>query len=321
MSDKPIRAAGYCRTSSEGQRDNTSIPTQREGIEAYCTQQGWQLVQFYVDEAKTGSTTTGRHQYEQLMRAAGRGEFDVVVVYAITRFGRDGADIIADARSLKRNFGINLVDTKGHFDTRQHTNTLLNFVHAGASEHERLTILERTATARIKRAKEGLLWSGERPMGRSYTKTGQNSGEWGINDTGRKLKALLQRYADGEPLGRLVKEFGFSGKFYIYNAVHRGRLSGVYAVTFHNPEIGIENLRVEVPAVPEVISPELERRVRERMKHNRVVNKEDCAKYRLSGYIRCAMCGHCCTGQLNYGVGYYRHPGPNKYAKGWKQCG
>ena len=41
---KPLRAVGYCRTSGEGQRDNTSIPRQRDAILAFCKLNDWQFL-------------------------------------------------------------------------------------------------------------------------------------------------------------------------------------------------------------------------------------------------------------------------------------
>jgi DNA invertase Pin-like site-specific DNA recombinase len=52
---KPLQPAGYCRTSSERQRDNTSIPRQKEAIAAFCRGNGWREPVFYVDECKSGA--------------------------------------------------------------------------------------------------------------------------------------------------------------------------------------------------------------------------------------------------------------------------
>ena len=57
-SDKK-RAVGYCRTSGEGQRDNTSIPTQKNAIEEYCRRTGWRFIAHYVDESKSGAKIAG----------------------------------------------------------------------------------------------------------------------------------------------------------------------------------------------------------------------------------------------------------------------
>jgi len=305
---KQLRAAGYCRTSGEGQRDNTSIPRQQEDVEAYCKKQGWRFVRHYIDESRSGSKVEGRDAFQQMMRDAASGQFDVIVVHNISRFGRNGADIIDGARTLKRMFGVEVVDTKQHFDTRDPRNTLLNFVHAGVSEHERLSIMERTIGARVKRAEQGLPWSGEKPWGREFQRTAKNSGTWIVSEKGQRLRSLLQRYAEGEPLAELVREYGFSDGRYVYHALRSGQLSGKYAVVFNTPDIGIVDVRVEVPGMPEVISPALEKRVRSRLKHNRTWNKQGRRTSLLTGFVHCAKCGYSLTGQLDHGVIRYRHP-------------
>ena len=55
-----IRAVGYCRTSGEKQRDNTSIPRQKAEIERFVSSNNWTLFGHYVDESKSGSSMDGR---------------------------------------------------------------------------------------------------------------------------------------------------------------------------------------------------------------------------------------------------------------------
>jgi len=249
----------------------------------------------------------GRDEFQQMMRDAALGKFDVVVVFDISRFARDGFDIIGNAKVLKQTFGIDVVDTKNQFDTRQSRNTLLNFVHAGVSEHERLSIMERMIGGRIAKARAGLLWSGLAPTGRGFRKTGKQAGEWFVSERGEKLRELLIRYAAGESLQTLVAEFGFSSPRLICEAINNGQLSGTYVARFNSPEINIVKLEIPVPQVPEVITPELEKRVRDRMAHNKTWNKECLKRYLLSGFIRCGHCGaalNCAT----YGpYKYFRH--------------
>lgn len=303
-----LRAAGYCRTSGEGQRDNTSLPRQRESIETLCKQNGWALVRHYTDESKSGKKVEGRDEFQEMLRDAAQGQFDVVVVFDISRFARDGFDIMGNARLLKRSFGIDVVDSKGQFDTRESRNTLANFLHAGISEHERLTIMERTIGGRIYKARQGMLWTGIAPTGRGFRKTGDNTGEWFITERGEKLRELLKRYAAGESLKVLIRQYGFRSPKYVTEAVNGGQLSGTYVARFHAPEINIVDLKVPVAAVPPVITPELERRVRERMAHNRTWNNKECLrKYLLSGFIRCGNCGAAVSGATYSHYKYYRH--------------
>src|SRR5262245_27550814 len=137
-SGRVLRAVGYCRTSGEGQRDNTSIPIQREAIEKFCRGNGWTFIRHYVDECKSGAKVDGRDEFKRMLADAAEGAFDVVVPYREARLSRDGVDMVTTAKFLKATYGINVVDAAGQFDNRDHRNTLRNFVHAGVSEHERL---------------------------------------------------------------------------------------------------------------------------------------------------------------------------------------
>jgi site-specific DNA recombinase len=91
-----------------------------------------------VDECKTGSKIAGRDEFQRMMRDAANGRFDIVVVFDITRFARDGFDILDSSRTLKRDFGINVVDTKGQYDTRNPRNTLLPAVRIESQPYSEL---------------------------------------------------------------------------------------------------------------------------------------------------------------------------------------
>ena len=308
-----LRAVGYCRTSGEGQRDNTSIPRQKEVIREYCKSNGWSLATHYVDESKTGSKVEGRDEFQQMIKDAALEKFDVIVVYDVTRFARDGADIIGTAQFLKRNFGVHVIDTKGQFDSRPGGNALLNFVYAGVSEHERLSIMERMIGGRINRAKEGLPWSGKKPFGRAFDKEKK---KWFVTERGKRMRALLERYADGERFNELLKEFTeFSSAHVVLHSVRNSQLSGTYVKEFNIPGIGIEKVKIPIPAIPEVISPALEKKVRARMEHRKNWNKESLRQYLLTGFVFCEDCGKALSGNCTDGTKYYRHH------KAAKECG
>ncbi|MFB0553718.1 MAG: recombinase family protein [Phycisphaerae bacterium] len=305
QTDKPqtLRAVGYCRTSGEGQRDNTSIPRQKEAIEEFINRNGWHFICHYVDESISGKKVEGRDAFQQMMKDAANEEFDIIVPYDVTRFARDGCDIISNSSFLKKTFGVDVVDTKS-FDTRDRHRIIANYTQAGVAEWERLNIMERTIGGRIEKARNGLPWARNLPVGRGYDK---DNGNWYITEHGYKLSELLTRYADGERLKLLAIEYGIKSAQTITRNVREGQLSGTYYANFHSPEIGINHLRVKVPGMPEVISPELERRVRDRMAHNKKWNKQHKRKYVLSGLLECTHCGKSLKGQtLKSGV-YYRH--------------
>jgi site-specific DNA recombinase len=302
---RKLRAAGYCRTSSERQRDNTSIPTQKRGIEDLAERNDWRFVSHYVDECRSGSKIEGRVEFQRMMRDAAAGKFDVLIAYDIDRFSRDGVDILDSARTLKRDFQVEVLDTKGRFDTRDPNNLLMQFVSAGMAQTERLKTLERTTRGRMAKAREGKPWCPSFPIGRQYDK---KSG-WSVSEFGVALQALLTRYVEGELLTPLCREFGIVRRQKISDWIYNGQLAGEYQASFHSPAIDINHVKISVPDIPEVISQELLEKVKAKLFHNRRQSRPDVQKYLLTGFVRCAHCGRSMTGQMQNPrkLSYYRH--------------
>lgn len=304
-----MKAVGYCRTSGESQRDNTSIPTQKADIETFCQREGYEFVCHYVDESRSGAKIAGRDEFQRMLRDAANGQFGVVVVWDITRFARDGFDIISNARALKINFGIAVKDTSRKFDTERESN-LENYLHAGMAEDERLRIMKRTTAGKIASAKNGLPWCGTRPPGRDFVwKDGNKNskeGTWVITEYGERLQHMMRRYAEGERLRDLQEEYRIQPQE-ITRVMRESGVSGPYVVTFNSPEIGVVDVKVTVPGMPPLISPELEAKVRARMEARRCFNRESVDKHHLTGFVYCADCGLGLVGHTDKGYEYYRH--------------
>src|SRR5437870_1246644 len=83
------RYAIYLRCSSDDQAqgDFTTIDTQRELNQRHILEHGGTLVNEYTDEGKTG-TNLKRTGWQELLRDAQAGMFDVVVVTYMSRLAR-----------------------------------------------------------------------------------------------------------------------------------------------------------------------------------------------------------------------------------------
>lgn len=84
----PIRAAEYVRMSTEHQRYSTE--NQSDAIRAYAARRNFEIVRTYADEGKSGLNIDGREGLRTLLSdvVAGRADFNVVLVYDISRWGR-----------------------------------------------------------------------------------------------------------------------------------------------------------------------------------------------------------------------------------------
>ena len=92
---------GYCRFSSEGQRDGYSIEAQQKAINEYCKAEGHTVLRFYVDEAQTG-TEDDRESFLTMIDAAKHKEFEAIIVHKLDRFARNRYDSAVYGRMLEK---------------------------------------------------------------------------------------------------------------------------------------------------------------------------------------------------------------------------
>ena len=82
------RAAQYVRMSTDAQK--YSLDNQAAAIAAYAARRHLTIVQTYADPGRSGLRIAGREGLQELIRDVqlGRADFDCVLVYDITRWGR-----------------------------------------------------------------------------------------------------------------------------------------------------------------------------------------------------------------------------------------
>jgi DNA invertase Pin-like site-specific DNA recombinase len=81
-----MRTAVYSRVST----DHQEVENQLIGLRAYCQASGLDLTVTFVDEAVSGKTAA-RPAFRQMMDAAYRREFDLLLFWSLDRFTREGA--------------------------------------------------------------------------------------------------------------------------------------------------------------------------------------------------------------------------------------
>ena len=88
------RAALYARFSSDLQKDR-SIDDQLALCRAHAIRKDFEVVTTFVDRAKSGASMNNRDGLWEMMNAAKRGDFDVIVMESLDRLSRDQADLPA----------------------------------------------------------------------------------------------------------------------------------------------------------------------------------------------------------------------------------
>lgn len=107
-------AVGYCRYSSNGQREE-SIDAQKRAIQKFAEDNDLIISNWYVDEAKTATTTMGRDEFKMMIQDAKKHLFRYVIVHKLDRFARNRYDSITNKRILEIN-GIKLISVLEKID-------------------------------------------------------------------------------------------------------------------------------------------------------------------------------------------------------------
>ena len=86
---RPI-AACYCRLSDDDDQDGTSvsIETQTKILGDYCRDHNMEVYDFYKDDGYSG-TNFNRPSFKRMMKDAGNGLINTIVVKDLSRFGRE----------------------------------------------------------------------------------------------------------------------------------------------------------------------------------------------------------------------------------------
>lgn len=147
----------YCRVSTDVQTTDNQVPE----TELLASMRG-QVVQRYTE---TGSASKRRPAFEAMLKDAKRGAFDVLIIWAIDRFGRSMVGNLNDLLELER-IGVQVCSVRESWlDTAGPTRGLLVAVFSWAAEQERARLIERTkagmARARVKGTRSG------KPIGRA----------------------------------------------------------------------------------------------------------------------------------------------------------
>lgn len=135
-----LRAAQYVRMSTDHQKYSTE--NQAEIIREYADRHGFEIVQTYADEGKSGLSIGGREALQRLIAdvESGAADFDLILVYDVSRWGRlQDADKGAYYEQICKNAGIYVVYCAEQFenDASPITTIIKGVKRAMAGEYSR----------------------------------------------------------------------------------------------------------------------------------------------------------------------------------------
>lgn len=214
MARKKLRCYIYTRVSTEIQSDGCSLEAQKERLRQEAAHRGMKVVGEYSDEGRSGKNITGRPEFKQMMKDIknGKDDVDYVLVFKLSRFGRNAADTLNSLQYME-DYGVNLLCVEDGIDSAGASGKLIISVLASVAEIERSNIQEQTMAGRQQKARDGLWNGGFAPYGYKLVPVdGQKSKMLVINDAEAELiKLIYKKYLGGMGVGAVAKWLNENG--------------------------------------------------------------------------------------------------------------
>ena len=187
VTEKRIKVYTYTRVSTAMQIDGYSLDAQKARMKAFADFNGYEIVREYEDAGKSGRSIEGRLQFQQMMQDIrdDRDGASYVLVYKLSRFGRNAADVL-NSLQMMQDFGVNLICVEDGIDSSKDAGKLIISVLSAVAEIEKDNIRVQTMEGRMQKAREGRWNGGQAPYGYRLT-----DGELLINEEEAKAVRII----------------------------------------------------------------------------------------------------------------------------------
>jgi site-specific DNA recombinase len=299
-----IKVATYARVSSQEQAsEGTSLDYQDSQLNTFCQLQGWTISNRYIDPGFSGKDGN-RPGLERLIADAGMGLFDRVVVYRLDRFARN-LRLLLELEAKLRDNHVSLTFIKESIDTASGTGKMVFQLFGMIAEWEREVIMERTASGRLQRYKEGCWAGGKVPYGYAYDKATK---KLVIDEsTAGLIKRIFKEYSEGKTLYGIcaglnkdkilrrdkhtpgwresaIRQMLINPMYKGNHIVHRfSHISDINKIDLSKT--------IQVP-VPPIVTEQIWDIVQERLRTNKHFKPLTQGEFLLQGMITCGLCGY-----------------------------
>ncbi len=190
-----MNIAAYCRVSTDKSDQLNSLEAQKKFFAEYTQKNGHHLVRLYADEGISGTKIKNRKEFLGLMRDAGQGMFDMVVVKDISRFARNTVDLLQSIRTLKA-LGIETTFLTANMTVLGQSEFVLTIFGALAQEESANT------SKRVKFGKKMNAEKGRVPnLVYGYDKTAGDYFNLQVNEEESRIVRQIFRWYTGEGYG------------------------------------------------------------------------------------------------------------------------
>ena len=315
-----IKVYIYTRVSTSMQIDGYSLDAQKSRMKAFCEYNDYEIAGEYEDAGKSGKSIEGRAAFNRMLEDIkdGKDEVSFVLVFKLSRFGRNAADVLATLQTMQ-DFGVNLICVEDGIDSSKEAGKLMISVLSAVAEIERENIRIQTMEGRMQKAREGKWNGGFAPYG--YKLVG---GKLEINEEEAKAIRIifeqyvntdigangLAKYLENHGIRKIARQNGKNPLFdaalirrIIKNPVYCGKIAygrrktekihgtrNDYHLVEQDDYLLVDGLHDAI--VSEDVWNVAQEKIERYAKKYEHVNKQKNEKvHMLSGIIRCPVCG------------------------------
>ena len=317
MNKKKTKCYIYTRVSTAIQVDGYSLDAQKDKLRKYADFQEMEIAGEYSDEGASGKSIAGRPEFQRMMNDIEDGKDGVsyVLVFKLSRFGRNAADVLSSLQLMQDN-DVNLICVEDGIDSSKDAGKLMISVLSAVAEIERENIRVQTMAGREQKAREGKWNGGMAPYGYKLV-----DGELQIaEDEVEIIQVIFDRHVNkGEgpiTIAKYLNNHGYTKKLrdnntlssfsehfvrkVLANPVYTGKIAYGRRKTEKVPGSHSETRIVEQAEYPlfegrheAIISDELWNASEQKRKRKSATRapKTNCHVSILSGILKCPYCG------------------------------
>lgn len=313
-----IPACGYCRFSSDHQREE-SIEAQQRIILDYAERNGYEIIEWYIDRAFSGKTVK-RPDFQRMLNTIGTQEcsFKAVIIHKMDRFSRNAADALT-YKNLLKDYGIDLVSTVERIKDDAN-GRLLYGIMSNINQY----YIDNLSNEVVKGMKENAykcIWNGGKPP-LGYSVDPETKKLIIDEDEAIIVRKIFQMASEGCGYNTIIKELnacGYTtkagnpfGKNSLYDLIGNERYYGVYIFNKRakRSSTNTRNMRKfkdesEIIRIengnPAIISKDLWLRANISRKTSSKLATNAKHTYILSGLLKCGECGAKMHGNHRHG--------------------
>jgi len=132
----PVRAACYCRISSDPKDKREGVTRQREDTAILCEVKGWTVVDYYIDNDRSASSGKERPEWERLLADIEAGKIDAVAAWDQDRVNRMMGDFERYKKLFVQRSILLATSNNGDIDLTTPSGVMMAQIKTAVSEHE-----------------------------------------------------------------------------------------------------------------------------------------------------------------------------------------